>query len=143
MSKQAVASGGLLERDDGGGLKIAVCRRTRYRDRDGAVGDWVLPKGKPDPGETSEQTALREVEEETGCGARLLGDVFVTEYMVGGEPKTVTFYRMEVLTEGGETDATEIAEVVWLLPAEARARLTYETERQVVHDAYPEDRCTK
>ncbi len=137
MGARLVAAGGLLERQTPGGLRIAVCRRTRYLDREGRVGDWVLPKGKVEPGETLEETALREVEEETGCSARLTGSSYPTEYSVGGMPKAVSFFRMEFTAEVGEHDASEIAEVVWLTPSEALGQLTYETERQVVRDAYP------
>ncbi len=138
MNASVLAAGGLVERQTPDGLRIAVVRRTRYRDRDGRAGDWVLPKGKVDPGETLEETALREVEEETGCSARLAGPSFQIDYPVGREPKVVTFFTMEFVAEVGEPDATEIAEVVWLAPAEALERLTYETERGVVCDAYPE-----
>ena len=119
------------------GLRIAVVRRTRYRHRDGQPGDWVLPKGKVEPGETLEETALREVEEETGCSARLAGSSYPTEYSVGGVPKAVSFFRMEFTAEVREHDASEVSEVVWLTPSQALEQLTYETERQVVRDAYP------
>ena len=65
-SKFKLAAGGLVERTLPGGIHLAVVRRTRY-------GDWVLPKGKPDDDESIEQTALREVMEETGCHARIVG----------------------------------------------------------------------
>ena len=137
MNARVLAAGGLVERQTPEGLRIAVVHRTRYEDRDGQAGDWVLPKGKVEPGETLEETALREVEEETGCSARLSGPSYATEYSAGGVPKAVSFFRMEFMAEAGEHDASEVAEVVWLKPAEALERLTYETERQVVRDAYP------
>jgi 8-oxo-dGTP diphosphatase len=137
MNAHVLAAGGLLERQTPDGLRIAVCRRTRYEDRDGNIGDWVLPKGKVEAGETLEETALREVEEETGCAARLTGTCFHSAYSVDGGPKEVSFFRMEFAKEVGEPDAIEIAEVVWLKPAEALEQLTYETERRVVRDAYP------
>ena len=137
MNAHISAAGGLLERQTPDGLRIAVLRRTRYEDRDGNVGDWVLPKGKTEPGEALEETALREVEEETGCAALLSGPSFQIAYSVDGAPKEVSFFRMKFAGEVGEPDADEVAEVVWLTPAEALERLTYETERQVVRDAYP------
>ncbi len=132
-----IAAGGLVERQTPEGLCIAVVRRTRYQHHDGQVGDWVLPKGKVEPGETLEETALREVEEETGCSARLTGSGYPTEYSVGGVAKAVSFFRMEFTAEVGEQDASEVAEVFWLTPSQAVEQLTYETERQVVRDAYP------
>ena len=139
MSAALLAAGGLLERQTPDGLRIAVCRRTRYEHREGGGGDWVIPKGKPDAGETLEETALREVEEETGCAGRLLTDSFQIDYVVDGAPKFVTFFRMEFAAETGEPDTSEIEEVLWLTPAEALQRLTYETERGVVREAYAEE----
>ena len=136
MSTKLVAAGGLLERKKSGKLHIAVCRRKRYRNRDGSVGDWVLPKGKPDAGETLKETALREVEEETGCSGRILDYKFVIEYKVGGRWKKVTFYQMEFVAKTGKPDADEIAKVKWMTPKKAFDKLTYDTERDVVERAY-------
>ena len=59
------AAGGLLVRPDDTGLaRVAVVHRPRYD-------DWSLPKGKADDGEADEDTALREVQEETGLRAAL------------------------------------------------------------------------
>src|SRR3954464_3521077 len=54
------AAGGVVRREDG---TIAIVHRPRYD-------DWSLPKGKLDPGESWEEAAVREVEEETGVRAR-------------------------------------------------------------------------
>jgi 8-oxo-dGTP diphosphatase len=110
-------------------MRLAVVRRTRY-------GDWVLPKGKPDGDETLEETALREVREETGCQARIVGPGYTIEYLVGRVPKIVTFYRMEYVADGYPVDSAEIRDVVWLAPRDAHERLTYGTERDVVKRAY-------
>ena len=133
-----LAAGGLVERSSPDGLRIAVVHRTRYSDRQGGAGDWVLPKGKPDRGESIEETAVREVKEETGCTARITGPGFRSEYLVRGVPKVVTFFRMKCLASGSTIDATEVREVVWLTPREALERLTYDTERAVLGEAYPE-----
>jgi 8-oxo-dGTP diphosphatase len=130
-SKYKLAAGGLVERLMSGGLRLAVVCRTRY-------GDWVLPKGKPDEDESIEETALREVIEETGCRARIVGQGYSIEYPIGRATKVVTFFRMEFVTDGFAIDPDEIKEVVWLTPRDALARLTYESERSVVRQAYPE-----
>lgn len=124
-----VAAGGLLERQMADGLRLAVVLRTRYR-------DWVLPKGKPDGKETLEETALREVREETGCDARIVGPGYAIEYIVNRSPKVVTFFRMQYLSQGYPIDPSEIRAVVWLSPSDVVARLSYETERSVVRHAY-------
>ena len=130
------AGGGLLEREDGDGLRIAVLRRNRYRDRDGRRGDVALPKGKVRGGESVEQAALREVEEETGCRATIVGPAYTCEYCADGKPKTATYYRMRVEDSTGNPDPGEVVEVLWLAPHEALERLTYDTERDIVAQAY-------
>lgn len=131
LKKQSrVAAGGLLERRTSDGPQLAIVLRTRY-------GDWVLPKGKPDGRETLEETALREVREETGCDARIVGPGYTIEYLMNRAPKVVTFFRMEYVAHGYPIDPFEIRQVMWLSPREVIARLTYETERSVVRQAYP------
>lgn len=112
--------------------------RNRYQDRNGQRGDWVLPKGKPQPGETLEATALREVAEETGFHGRIVGPSFPLTYEAGGVHKVVTFFRMSVEKRGEmlASDTSEVREVVWLEPAEAFGRLTYAGEREVLREAY-------
>jgi 8-oxo-dGTP diphosphatase len=128
--KHRVAAGGLVERVMPDGVKLVIVRRTRY-------GDWVLPKGKPDGDETLEQTALREVKEETGCEARIVGGSYTIEYNVRRVRKVVTFYQMAFVADGFDVDPWEIAQVMWMSPSEALARLTYNTEREIVRSAYP------
>jgi 8-oxo-dGTP diphosphatase len=128
--KPRVAAGGVVERVTAGGVHVVIVRRTRY-------GDWVLPKGKPDDGETLEQTALREVKEETGCEARIAGESYTIEYNVRRARKVVTFFRMEFVADGFAVDPWEIERVMWLSPVEALERLTYDTERAIVRKAYP------
>ena len=112
--------------------------RRRYQDHEGKPGDWVLPKGKVESGETLEAAALREVEEETGCRARIVGPSFFCEYLVQGVPKLVIFFRMECESEGGLKDTAEVQAVYWLTPDEAFSKLTYETERHLLAQAYPD-----
>ena len=141
MTEPILAAGGLLERTDDAGndpVQIAIIHRHRYQDRDGAVGDWVLPKGKQEPGETLEATAEREVCEETGMRARIVGPAYPSHYHVNGVPKVVVFFRMAEVDPGDshEIDTSEVQEVVWLEPRAALQRLTYESERDIVRDAY-------
>jgi 8-oxo-dGTP pyrophosphatase MutT (NUDIX family) len=95
-----------------------------------------LPKGGPNPGESPEQTAAREVREETGVTATVrerLGQVDYT-YRRGGRPidKTVHFYLCEY-EEGDTADHDhEVEDARWMPLADARRRLTYPGERAMI-----------
>jgi 8-oxo-dGTP pyrophosphatase MutT (NUDIX family) len=115
------AAGGVVVRD---GL-VALVHRPRYD-------DWTLPKGKLDDGEGFEDAALREVEEETGLHARLVRELPSVNYEVRGRPKVVRYWLMEVESDEGFAANDEVDEVRWVKPAEARALLTYDRDRDVL-----------
>ncbi len=124
-----VASGGLLESRDSADLQIAVIHRSRYD-------DWTLPKGHLEAGETIEQAAIREVEEETGCRGEIIEIVPPIAYLVNGQPKIVVFYRMRLVERGEFTPDDEVSSVEWMKPAEALERLTHRVECNLVAGAY-------
>ena len=124
-----VAAGGLLESGDGDNLRIAMIRRSRYD-------DWTLPKGHLDPGETIEQAALREVEEETGCIGEIIEIVEPVSYLVKGQPKIVVFFRMKLLEEHPLQPNDEVSEVRWMSPQDALTLATYDNDRSLIASAY-------
>ena len=115
------AAGGVVLRD---GL-VAVVHRPRYD-------DWSLPKGKLDPDESSEQAALREVEEETGLRCRLVRELPTVAYDVRGRLKVVRYWAMEVEDETPFVPNEEVDEVRWVEPQEALALLSYDRDREPV-----------
>ncbi len=119
------AAGGVVIRQGERGTELCVVHRPRY-------GDWTLPKGKLDAGETFEDAALREVREETGLRCSLVRELESTRYTDGkGRPKIVRYWLMEV--DGGEFAANEeVDELRWLTPREATRLLTYERDRDLV-----------
>jgi len=121
------ASGGVVRRAGEDGVEIAVVHRPQYD-------DWSLPKGKLDPGETWEEAALREVEEEIGLRCTLGEELPHVEYADRkGREKVVRYWLMEV--EGGEfAPNDEVDEMRWLPPAEAVELLTYPRDRELVED---------
>ncbi len=106
----------------------------RRRGRDGVT--WTLPKGTPDPGESTEQTALREVAEETGLEVRIVAPLPSIEYAFVQDgtriEKTVHYFLME--PTGGDLSRHdhEFAKVRWVLFDEAPALLSFQTERDLV-----------
>ena len=106
-------------------------------------GLWALPKGQIDEGETGEETALREVAEETGASGRSLGKLGDVRYTFTWEGervfKVVSFflvrYETGKLGEIPEAFRHEVAEVRWLPLDEAPRLLAYKGERQMAEKA--------
>src|SRR5207253_2662274 len=127
--RNAVAAGGVVVREREG--KREVVLTGRHSD-----GTWVFPKGTPDRGEEIEDTALREVEEETGLKVRILAPIGTTDYWFAapGERvhKFVHFFLME--PTGGDVSRHdhEYDEVRWVPADEARRLLSFDTYRDLV-----------
>ncbi|MGE5507631.1 MAG: NUDIX hydrolase [Chitinophagales bacterium] len=109
-----------------------------------ARGEWIMPKGHLEPGETPEEAALREVREETGLEARIVAPLGETSYHYRREgetllrPKKVIWYLMALgvprenlalLTEEG------LMEAAWLPLDEMAARLTWQGDKGIVEKA--------
>jgi 8-oxo-dGTP pyrophosphatase MutT (NUDIX family) len=131
-SATATSAGGIVVRHDSDGLWLVV--GSRRRERDGRT--WTLPKGTPNPGETREETALREVAEETGLEVRITGPLDSIEYwfVQSGTRihKTVHYFLMEPIGGDLALHDHEFQEVRWIRFSEAGALLTFETERALV-----------
>ena len=123
------AAGGVVWRRAGDTVAIAVAHRPRYD-------DWSLPKGKLDPGESWEQAALREVEEEIGLRCRLGEELDPVGYNDRkGRAKVVRYWLMEPEHDVAFTPNDEVDELRWLAPAEAVRELTYPHDRELVNAA--------
>ena len=109
----------------------------RRRGRDAVT--WTLPKGTPDSGETVEETALREVGEETGLEVRIVEPLRSIEYDFVQDGtrihKTVHYFLME--PTGGDLSRhdQEFERVRWVPFDEAGSLLTFATERELVAEA--------
>jgi ADP-ribose pyrophosphatase YjhB (NUDIX family) len=100
---------------------------------------WSLPKGHIEEGETPEQAAVREVEEETGIAGEILAELGTIDFWFVAEGrrihKTVRHYLMRAV--GGElSDAdVEVTEVAWVPLSEISAQLAYPDERGLIDTA--------
>ena len=128
----ATSAGGVVVRHHDGRPWLVV--GSRRRERDGRT--WTLPKGTPEHGETTEQTAVREVTEETGLQVRITGPLDSIEYsfVQSGTRihKTVHYFLMEPIGGDIARHDREFEEVRWIPFAEAPSTLTFETERALV-----------
>jgi 8-oxo-dGTP diphosphatase len=125
------AAGGIVERTSPQGPLIAVV----YRDRYG--GEWGLPKGKRQSGETWQQTALREVQEEIGEAAEIAGVAGATAYAAQGVPKLVLYWRMRADPATPPfTPNEEVKKLAWLSPKQATERLTHREEADLVRRVF-------
>ena len=121
-----LAAGGVVARKAAAGREFLVVHRQRY-------GDWCLPKGKLQAGETPEQAALREVREETGYAVELDSFLGEARYAVNGVPKIVRFWNMRpVGPSHGIQDKDEVQEAVWMTGDQALARLDYPLEKEML-----------
>lgn len=128
----ATAAGGVVLRQGDHGQEVALLGRVNDS-------SWVLPKGTPDAGETLEETAMREVREETGLDVRILqpiGDVTYS-FAATGERihKVVHFFLMEQTGGDPSLHDAEYDEVRWVAVPEARRMLTFASYREVLDRA--------
>ena len=95
--------------------------------------DWTLPKGKAEPGETDEETAVREVEEETGLRCALGRELPSTSYVdSAGRPKVVRYWVMPAPPSGSARAQHEVDEVRWLPVPSALQLLSYDHDHEVL-----------
>ena len=126
------AGGGVVRRrSKNGSTQYALVHRPRYD-------DWSIPKGKVDPGETDEEAALREVEEETGVRPTLGPELEWTRYRDRkGRLKQVRYWLMEPVD--GKVPKFrpnhEIDDVRWCSAADAGKLLSHDHDRKLIRDA--------
>jgi 8-oxo-dGTP pyrophosphatase MutT (NUDIX family) len=120
------AAGGLVRRrGEDGTTEILVVHRPAYD-------DWSFPKGKLEPGESEEDAAVREVEEETGLRCRCERELATTRYRdARGRAKTVRYWLMTPV-DGALAAANEIDEARFVTLSEAVELLTYERDRDLL-----------
>jgi bis(5'-nucleosidyl)-tetraphosphatase len=132
--RDAVAAGGVVIRRGDGGAEVVIAGRD---------GMWVLPKGTPDARERIEETATREVREETGLDVRIVRPLGSIEYWFAIPAqrvhKTVHFFLMESV--GGDTSRHdhEYEQVRWVPVDEARLMLSFETYREMLERALADE----
>lgn len=129
-----VSAGGVVYRRKGDQLETVLCGRSKPV-------RWSLAKGTPDPGETLEETALREVREETGLEVEIDGSLGSIDYWFADREKDVRFHKTVhfylMVPVGGNTDQhdPEFDVVEWFKAEDAVKSLVYANEVDVMQRA--------
>jgi 8-oxo-dGTP diphosphatase len=126
LSRKVRAAGGVVaRRGTNGEVEVVVVHRGKYD-------DWTFPKGKARRGESDEDCALREVEEETGLVCALEDELAGTAYRDShGRDKQVRYWAMRPVA-GELRPSNEVDAARWLSPAEAEVILTYDRDLRVL-----------
>ena len=127
LSRSVRAAGTVVwRRGPDGRLELLLIHRPRYD-------DWSFPKGKLKRGESDEEAALRELDEEAGIRGELGEELASTSYRdAKGRKKTVRYWALE-LPQGAEPIAGDgVDEWRWAEPDEAAEKLTWERDREVL-----------
>ena len=133
-----VSAGGVITRVDGDTIELVLVGRARPE-------RWSIPKGTPITGETLEETAMREVREETGLSVLIhepLGDITYWFSARGvRHHKTVYFYLLECLGGNISDHDWENDFVEWLPEGEALRRMSFASEVTIVERAIQRTRA--
>jgi 8-oxo-dGTP pyrophosphatase MutT (NUDIX family) len=122
------AAGGIVVREGGGTREVVVVHRPAYD-------DWTLPKGKARKGESDEDCAVREVQEETGLRCKRRRELASTSYLdSAGREKLVRYWLMRP-ADGTLRPSNEVDDARWVSFDEADRLLTYEHDRVVLRSA--------
>ena len=100
---------------------------------------WSFPKGLIDPGQTSEQAALREVREEGGVVAEIIEKIGYNKYVytLNSEKifKVVTYFLMKYLSGDPKDHDWEVEEAYWYTPEEALKQLSFSQDKTLLKKA--------
>jgi 8-oxo-dGTP pyrophosphatase MutT (NUDIX family) len=133
-TEDLTSAGGIVYRHGDTGPEVVLCGRR-------SDGLWGLPKGTPVQGETLEQTARREVREETGLQVEIERPLGAIEYWFTRPEQGLRFHKIVhhylMTPTGGSTDQHdhEYDLVEWCPAALAVKRLTYSNEAEILRRA--------
>jgi 8-oxo-dGTP diphosphatase len=129
-----VSSGGVIFRTNNNVAEIALIAV-----KGGNV--WCLPKGLVDKGEKPEETAIREVLEETGLKGRItnkIGEISYWYYIKEQNArcrKTVHFYLIEYLGGSTKDHDAEVDDAAWFSIDDATNKVSYKGDKEIIEKA--------
>lgn len=133
--KLEFSAGGIVYKYQKSEIMILVCQHSQHHGwvfPKGLIGDHIKKEGK-------EETALREVEEETGVRGKILKALepveFWYEFNNKKIKKTVYYFLMEYLSGDIKNHDFEMENVEWLAAEKVEKRLTYDSDKKVWQEA--------
>jgi 8-oxo-dGTP pyrophosphatase MutT (NUDIX family) len=141
---RAVSAGGVVLAEPRPDAAVALVAHRSVR---GGL-QWTLPKGAVEEGETVEQTALREVREETGLEAELIGPLDTIDYWFVWAPERTRYHKFVhyflMVSAGGDFSQRdhEMEDAAWFEPDEARRQMSFANERRLL-DLIPDVLATQ
>jgi 8-oxo-dGTP pyrophosphatase MutT (NUDIX family) len=141
---RAVSAGGVVLAEPRPDAPVALVAHRSVR---GSL-QWTLPKGAREEGETVEETALREVREETGLAAALIGPLDTIDYWFVWAPertryhKFVHYFLMRAVGGDFSQHDHEMEEAAWFEPAAAKRQMSFANERKLL-DLIPDVLATQ
>ena len=127
--KREFSAGGIVFNDKG---RVLVTQHSQNK-------NWSFPKGLIDPGQTPEQAAVREVKEEGGVVAEIMGKVGYNKYVytLNGEKifKVVTYFLMKYLSGSPEDHDWEVSDIGWFTPDDALKQLSFSQDKELLKKA--------
>ncbi len=123
--KKEKSCGAVIYRNTEEGIRYLVIRQVQ--------GHWCFPKGHIEKGETEEETAEREILEETGMSVSFVNGF---RYVLSYSPqenvmKDVVYFLAEYLSGEGKAQEEEVSTFAWMDEAQTASTLTYENDRQL------------
>jgi 8-oxo-dGTP pyrophosphatase MutT (NUDIX family) len=141
---RAVSAGGVVLAEMRPDAPVAL---VAHRSARGSL-QWTLPKGAREEGETVAETALREVREETGLEAELIGPLDTIDYWFVWAPERTRYHKFVhyflMRFAGGDFSQRdhEMEDAAWFEPDEARRRMAFANERRLL-DLIPDVLATQ
>lgn len=132
--KRQFSAGGIVFNKQG---KVLLINNAAMRDPSKSY--WGFPKGHLEPGETSRQAAVREVKEETGIEAEIIGNAGESKYVFtqDGEKifKAITVFAMKKVSGELKFQSEELLAAEWITPDQALSKLSFSQDKGLLKKA--------
>lgn len=135
--KREYSAGGVVYKKENGKICWLLFQPKASEKEPWRKGRWQLPKGWIEPNESSQQTALRETEEEGNVKAEIIEKIdSITVFFYNQEKqkvvKNIVFYLMKWLEDKPDGYGPETEKTLWLPFEEAREKLTFDSEKEIL-----------